>query len=318
MKNNTILKLSIFCVWAVLISAYLFLNAANAEITQPYEPGNKLTTMVTAEITKDPSTQIYTYTYTVTNNSGSQQELETFALAVAPGIEVIESTAPKGWGFFVESDKTLISWAAIDSDPATANVEYTNLADLDVPSPYTIKPGETLSGFSVKTMTAPGAGAYYARGFTHIPSATSEADFEQLAQNRPDHFTEDSFSGETTGPVIASYLGGRRPAVDGFLGFLNLQKRENVFKSPALIVLKFSMSGETVYRDTFKAKLNGVDVTSMFHNTTMYGGDLSANFTMDSSPLKPGRNVIETSVDGQVPGTARDATDTDRVTFYVE
>lgn len=187
---------------AVILS--LLLGHVNSEVVHPPEAGNRLIAKVSVEVTKDPYTEIYTYEYTIKNNADSKQELETFALGVAPGIEIIESVAPKGWGFFIEPDKNLISWSAMDSDPATAGVEYTNLADLDVPSFYTIKPAETLSGFIVKTMSRPGQSTFYARGFTHIPAATSESDFEKLVPVFPGNITEDSYSGVVTGPVTAS------------------------------------------------------------------------------------------------------------------
>lgn len=298
----------------ILLLYVLFVfNIAHAEIIHPYEPGNLLTVTVLSEVVLDTSTQIYTYKYTVVNHTGSQQELETFALDVVAGIQIIDSTSPTGWNFGVHSDKPLISWGAVDYEPLP---EGTVVTDDDLPSSYTIKAGETLTGFSIQTMTAPDVGAYYARGFTKTPTATSEADFE-LMQEAP-HFTKDSFVGETTLPIKSNFLGGRRPAVDGFLGFLNIQKRNNVFRSPALIVLKFSMADENVYRNTFKAELNGIDVTNLFQQSDMYGGDLTAIFDTQSTPLKIGRNVLITRVDGQVPGTTRNATDTDRITLSVE
>lgn len=111
--------------------------------------------------------------------------------------------------------------------------------------------------------------------------------------------------------------GGRRPAVDGFLVFLNLQKNGNIFTSPATILTKFSVAGEFVNRATFKATLNRIDVTDLFIKDTTQGGDFVAQFTFTNSPLKQGRNILITSVDGRVPDTSRTATDVDRVNFDI-
>ena len=199
-KNNILFRL---CIYIFMINAMFMSNRLNAEIIHPYEPGNKLTAAVLSDVMVDPTTRIYTYTYTVTNLAGSQQELETFSLVTAPGIKIINSTAPKGWDFMIHSDRPMISWVAVDFDPAPAGVVENN--EDDVPSSYTIKAGQTLTGFVIQTMTAPDNGSFYARGYTKIPTATSEEDFELMA-DLPKHFTEDSFSGVTTTPIKDNYL----------------------------------------------------------------------------------------------------------------
>lgn len=108
-------------------------------------------------------------------------------------------------------------------------------------------------------------------------------------------------------------LGGRRPSVDGFLVFLKLVNNAER-QAPVAVVLKFSLSGETVDRSTFSASLNGVDVTASFQPASA-PGDLTAVFSLGSSPLVVGRTSIVTMVEGLVPETSRTATDADRITF---
>lgn len=53
-----------------------------------------------------------------------------------------------------------------------------------------------------------------------------------------------------------------------------------------------SVGGETVFPETFRALLNGVDVTARFHPGTAGGADLAALFELGALPLQEGRNVI--------------------------
>ena len=87
--------------------------------------------------------------------------------------------------------------------------------------------------------------------------------------------------------------------------------------SRATIVIRFGIRGENVDGTTFTATLNGVDVTASFAAITGVG-DRAALFSVGSSPLTLGKNVLLTGVDGIVPGTTRTARDVDRVTFTVK
>ena len=81
--------------------------------------------------------------------------------------------------------------------------------------------------------------------------------------------------------------------------------------------IEFAINGETVDQSTFRATLNNQDVTADFQVT----GEKSrrAVFPASHPALKVGgRNVLLTVVDGIVPGTARTATDVDRVTITVK
>ena len=93
--------------------------------------------------------------------------------------------------------------------------------------------------------------------------------------------------------------GGRRPAVDGFLVFLNLTDGDTT-ASTIGITVKFGIAGESVDEATFSATLNGTDVTASF----LPGpnpGELVGLFDTGSSPLVAGRNVLLTSVEGPSP-----------------
>ena len=116
---------------------------------------------------------------------------------------------------------------------------------------------------------------------------------------------------------FTAYSGNRRPAVDGFIGYLNTFDRETR-SAPVLIVAKYSLAGEVVYPDTFRAELNGVNITPLFTTDTVYGGDIVGTLTFANSNLVVGRNTLLITVDGLVPGNGNRATDADRITFFVE
>jgi hypothetical protein len=291
------------------------LPTAFADVLVPVVPGNQLSVAVQPQVTKDPNTQIYTYSYTISNNSGSLQEMWLFAVELAPGTEVLGSTSPSGWQFGVHEDQPIASWAAVEVGELPADfIDDGNV----VPSPFNLKPGETKSGFSFRTFVGPADGAFYAQGFKKLAQVSGDVEELRDVGFVEPPLSEDSYRGSTTTPNPLPYSGGRRPAVDGFLVFMNVQKDGTVFSAPATIIVKFSAAGESVDRSTFRATLNQRDVTSLFVPDTTLGGDLVARFDFQNSSLAHGRNVLLTSVDGTVPDTTRSATDVDRVSFEVQ
>ncbi len=312
-RANTFAMLLLLVSSGILWTCPLLL--AYGDVLVPPTPGNQLTVDVEAQVTKDPNTAIYTYIYTVSNRPASLQEMWLLAIEHTPGMEIFNPVSPPGWRFAVHLDRPIVSWAAVEIGELPP--DYVDDGNVP-PSPFDIKPGETKGTFSFQTFAAPAQGRFYAQGFTKLPQVSgdaeelTEAGFVQLP------FTEDSYTNFMTTPNLAPYGGGRRPAVDGFLVFLNLQKDGNVFVSPATVVVKFSAAGEEVNRSTFKATLNQRDVTNLFVPDTTYGGDLVAQFSLQNSPLVIGHNVLITTVEGTVPDTTRTASDVDRVTFDVQ
>lgn len=303
-----------FSLFVVVFLANISPTIVYAEILVPPTPGNQLTVGVQPQVTMDPNTHIYTYHYTVNNQPSSLQEMWLFAVELAPGTVILSSSSPSGWRFDVHDDQPLASWAAVDIPELPPG--YVGDGNV-IPSPYNLKPDETVSGFSFQTFAAPVDGQFFAQGFTKLPQVTGDVDQIAEAGYVLLPLTQDSFKGITTTPNLLPYGGGRRPAIDGFLVYLNIQKSGNVFVSPVTIVVKFSLNGETVNRQSFSATLNRIDVTDQFIPDTTYGGDLAAQFMLEGSPMIVGQNVLITSVDGTVPDTTRTATDVDRVTFEV-
>lgn len=298
--------------------AFVFLSMSSlsfAAVIEFPEPGNKLTANVTVDIERDPSTHLYTYRYSVFNSFSSIQSIEDFFIQIAPDIDIVAVSAPKGWDFGAFNDGTFFVWSAVEIDKESIPDNWDgNL----LPSSYQIKPGEERDGFILQTYSSPGEGIFYARGFTRMAVMDDAADledegFEELT------FPDDSFKGFTSVPISGIYDGNRRPGVDGFLGFINLDESNNFFTAPVSFLLKFSLNDENVNRSTFKAELNREDVTQFFIADPSGAGDLVGRFELLTSPLQVGRNVLVTSVEGEIIGKKNNrlAIDTDRIAFEV-
>ena len=211
--------------------------------------------------------------------------------------------------------RSVVTWGAVlGVEPPPGYIDDGNI----LPSPFQIKPGQTLGGFTFTSPDPPSTNRYYAEGFAKLPHAEDVGDLEgQLDQL---DFKVNSVVGDTVAPLpidpAAMYRGGRRPAVDTFLVFLNVTDGATLH-APVAMVIKFGRNGEQVDRSTFRATLNRVDVTAAFRPGGA-PGDLVAIFSPGSSPLQLGKNVLITTVDGIVPGTTHTASDVDRLTFDVQ
>ena len=101
--------------------------------------------------------------------------------------------------------------------------------------------------------------------------------------------------------------GGRRQGALGAPGsaFQRCRGQKAVY-----ISYPFAYASTTIPA-TFSARLNGVDITSLFHPQPGTFETVQLVF------LQPGRNVLVLSIDGTV-SSGRVATDTDRLVFIVQ
>jgi hypothetical protein len=298
-------------VLAGLFAITLVPALAKAQIIVPPTPGDQLSASVSTKVTFDSASGLYTYAYTLSNAASSQQKVWFFALQFTG--KLMNPQSPSGWTFVEHDDRPIVSWAATEIGELPP--DYIDDGNVP-PSPFTVAQGTTLSGFSFQSPDPPASVQFFAQGETKLPQVGE--DEAELPFELPD-FTQDSFVGSAVGPVPVDeaqfFTGGRRPAVDSFLVFLNLADGDT-HPAPTAVVVKFGIGGETVNAATFRATLNGADVTTSFVPNGR-PGELVGLFDLGVSPLTTGRNVLLTSVDGTVPGTTRTATDVDRVTFTV-
>jgi len=298
--------------------AFLILSqSASAEILFPVTPRNQLDANVQASVTQDPSSHIYTYTYVITNSPSSAQNISTFAFDINENAKIFNETAPEGWSFGRYASGNLFSFASTEGI-TESHIHYFPNGAHEIRSPFDIHPSISKT-FSFQTLSAPDNGLIYIQGYVPSPQSTDEGDFDGV-EIPSQYIKDDSFQTATIVPIIDIYDGNRRPAVDGFAAFPNISSASgSVFTAPVKIFLDFAINGETVNEATFKAELNGVDITSLFVVDNNLYSDRVLELALGSgSPLQAGKNVLITSVEGIVPDTERFATDTDRITFTVE
>jgi hypothetical protein len=259
----------------------------------------------------DSSTGLWRYTYALRNGADAQQDILTFEIRFnGPASEISSPPAWHSLNFPPPAAIPGISWNA--ELPTDYSAGY-----LVGPSPAQIPQGDSLSGFVVTSPFPPGYARTYVQGFAGVPLLPDSLSYEDY--ETPED-TLNAQRGWTLGPT--RYLkvvtgGNRRPAVDGFLGFMNLAVSGSIVRNPAPIALKFSLNGETVFRETLKVELNGVDVTTAFYPSPTDGADLVGVFRIGSSALQAGKNVLLTSVEGLTAAGQR-TKDTDRITFTVD
>ena len=104
--------------------------------------------------------------------------------------------------------------------------------------------------------------------------------------------------------------GGQRPKdVNKFLTYANPSDSQTDLPAGTTTFPLMIFCGNSIITSTFKASLNGVDISSLFNPTPGSHETININ-------LVPGRNVLLLSTDGNLPN--RVATDTDRLVFIVK
>ncbi len=262
----------------------------------------------------DAATHLHTYHYVLSNPSANTAPLDTLVIKLEPGVDVVtDFESPPGWRVFYSTEWGRVMWAATEYLDPEAEDPTGNIPSSD----YAVPAGASLAGFSFKSFSPPGAGTAITQSYAPLYTPQSAEEFEEIERST-EHSTlpeDNGFRLSTTVPVPdLDWSGNRRPAVDGFLVFANVQNR-STYAGSALVVLRLASAGETVDVASLRVLLNGNDVTGTFTWSDQYNG-YAATFTPGSSPIQAGPNVLHTSIEGIVPGTTdRRATDTDRLTF---
>ena len=104
--------------------------------------------------------------------------------------------------------------------------------------------------------------------------------------------------------------GGQRPKdVNKFLTYANPSDSQTDLPAGTTTFPLMIFYGSNMITPSFKASLNGVDITSLFNPNPGSHETVPIN-------LAAGRNVLSLSTDGNLP--TRVATDTDRLVFIVK
>jgi hypothetical protein len=286
--------------------------ASSVHAQQPswYPPHNLVQPTVTLSVNLDPITGDFLYSYTVANGAGAQQRVNEFHVQ-STGL-VTGATAPTNWQA-LPNPVGVTTWASSGpADPAWAAA-----SDWDIPATLSeIAPGASRSGFVLKSPCAiSGYVTYFVRGYNHLLDTPLDANGDFLPQPT---WRADAVQGGILGPTDCSTVrdwGVKKTGVDGFVGAVNFVSGSTLLPGPVTLQFRFSRSGEQVNTSTFKAVLNGTDVTSRFVANSR--GDRVAVFTPGAAPLARGRNTIQVSVQGISTSTGTTGTDADKYTFSV-
>ena len=270
--------------------------------------------VLTGTTSLDANTGLYTYKYSVTNYGDSKKLANTFYIPLK-GANIINLTVPRGWSGSIFRDESMVSFCACEEEGFELPSGFVDYGQ-GVPSKFAVAPGTTLTGFSFQSAYPPSPSIYYVGGWVPIP--IEGIDFPEGQEPVIPPFPKNKKIGNVAGPSKndAIATGGRRPAVDGFLVFANF-KDGGLYSRPVVVDIIFSQNGENVIQSTFKATLNGADVTPNFKSFEPNRRRAVFDTTAGSS-LIVGKNILQTSVQGTVGSSSRKATDVDKATFLVQ
>ncbi|HEX7117189.1 MAG TPA: hypothetical protein VF212_00265 [Longimicrobiales bacterium] len=319
MRNANVITLVGLAALATAVAPAAALGQVGdtSNVTYPgWIPSDRVAPEITVEVSYDSVAGLWRYDYTVLNGPTAEQPIQSVMLRFnAPTAGV---TSPAGW-FQMPHFSTAAGAIPGVTFAAEASEELVQTPTGVVPGEpeAAVPPGQSLTGLSIASPYPPGYARSYVQGFAPVPYLPIGFDEPTVV---PDD-TTNSQRGWTLGPTRYTTIattGGRRPAVDGFLVFMNVARRGTTLRDPAPIALDLAAGGETVFRETLVVELNGVDVTAAFQPGPADGADLVAVFQLGASPLAVGRNVLTTRIEGIVPGTDRRAADTERLVFTVQ
>ncbi|MBC7385655.1 MAG: hypothetical protein H7301_05780 [Cryobacterium sp.] len=137
-------------------------------------PKSAVDPMLTGAVTFDKKSQTYRYRYMLKNGPNSVLSIDYFGLYL--GQKPVSTISAANWrSDFVElgSAPTFLLWNTFGIDSREAN-KVTNDTSLPVHI-YSLKPGQSVSGFEITSPHPPGLVQFFAEGETQFPYATSTA-----------------------------------------------------------------------------------------------------------------------------------------------
>lgn len=331
--------ISFFQYYLVVVSFGLMLSinvasAADFYINPDYITSGHVQAQAVPLVTYDAVTGLYTYNYTFRNDLTSLLEIDEVKIPLN-GSSAINVVMPRGWTKYVWQEE---AWAQLGATLVMAATETPlppdYVDDGSIPSsPFQIKPGQVLGGFSFQSPDPPVSGNFYAEGFTQLPRLGIDVpeEYEELGLTPPSPFDPSesykgivqvpqgpirSLGGGGTKYVIVDPLASRDPSMDGFLAFTNIANG-NIKFAPLTIDIRFAINGESVDQSTFKAYLNSEDITAEFKTVDA----LTRRAVIQPEHLDlniDAWNILLTTVKGTIPRVNNAAWDVDRVTFRVQ
>lgn len=185
--------------YVFLVFITLLLAESRQSLAQQLpERADQVNVQLTASVSFDAGSGLYTYSYTIKNRKASQQNVDSFYIEATGTI--LNPTSPPGWSFLEAKtgQPATVSWSATElPDPLPAVP-----ADVRIESPFTIKPDKTLSGFSFQSPHGPGSVTYYIQGFTQWLTGDFGEDIsEEVLESYT--FENNSKTGTVSAPIAA-------------------------------------------------------------------------------------------------------------------
>lgn len=249
--------------------------------------------------------------------------METVIRTVEPIIhqELIANLPAIAFYTFIQ-DPGNVTLLVIDGSGRLTGIQSDGTLDVQIPEsfylPSSTNPavvlGNPASGDYTIFVTGTNSGDYSLSASTvdMLTSATQQAVVTgQIVQGTTLAYTLNlaSTPGSTTRLSGSFDGGGQRPKdVNKFLTYSNPTASQTSLPAGTTTFPLQIVYGNTILPSTFRAVLNGVNISSMFSPSPDTGQHVNLS-------LKSGRNVLELSVDGNLPN--RIATDKDRLVFLV-
>jgi hypothetical protein len=311
----------------LLLTAMLFLaHGAAAQITPAdtlginypgWESADQVAPRITVETSYDSVSGLWTYRYTIANDTSARQAIWDIRFGVDPVAAPsapLTVTVPAGWRglIFPYSPRTFLPgvvFFALFADDS--------LGPASGPPPARILPGGSLSDFMVTSPYPPGYARSYVQGYVNLPAVEDAGDVYTPTDTTNSQRGIVIFPNQlllASGAAIvgeARLVEARIPASGGKVLSHTTPARA------VAVAIRLAPGGGRADAATFRAMLNGVDVTRDFHPARAGGADLAAAFTLGRSPLVAGENRLVVTVAGVRAGTARRVTDTGELRFRV-
>jgi hypothetical protein len=172
--------------------------ASAVAVAAPYTPPNQVLVTAAVTTTFDQQTGLYRYDYVFRNDPTSALEVATILIPLS-GAAVERVTAPAGW---TTDHSTLNDVLGFDATEVVLPADYVDDGSIP-PSPYQIKQGQSLGGFSIVSPDGPGTISFHVQGFTQLPVLGVDVEEDDGPGVRPPGPLDatQSFRGSTTGPV---------------------------------------------------------------------------------------------------------------------
>jgi hypothetical protein len=288
-----------------------------------WESADQVAPRITVETSYDSVSGLWTYRYTIANDASARQAIWSIDFGLDPlaaPSRPLTAAAPPGWKALVYpySQAALLPGATF-----FALYADDSLGPASGPPPARIPPGQSLSGFVVTSPYPPGYARSYVQGYVQLPAPPEDRD------PIPPNDTTNSQRGLTIFPnqyiITPSVAPTDASAAAGARGLLRTMipspsgkgVRGMTLRGSVPIAVTFAAPKGKVQRATFRATLNGVEVTRAFHPAQSGGADFAAVFRRGTSPLVAGQNRLVATVEGVDPRTGRSTIDTSELRFTV-